>query len=69
MRDAEIVSLYREWSEATYAAGFMSIGPSPSFMVKQFRDWLRTRGDGWNRINAEQYELAMLDEFHRQERN
>ncbi len=70
--DGEIVALYQEWSEELYCAGFMSIGSIPSHMVEQFRVWLRTRGtrgEGWNRINATQYELEMLDEYHRQERN
>ena len=60
MDDNEIVTLYEEWSERFWAAGFMD--PSKG-MVRQFRDWL---GDREPRQRLD-YENEMLAEYHRQE--
>ncbi len=54
-----ILLLYREWSEETYAASFMS--PSKD-TVSAFTQWLENR----KQFGLEQYELDMLAEYNKQ---
>lgn len=59
--DEWIIQLYREWSEETWAAGFM--GPSPS-VVKQFYAWV----DALPLQPREDYEQEMIDIFRKIDR-
>lgn len=62
--DAELLRLYREWSEQAYAAGF-EIGDE--FHVQKFRRWLEWREKQPVRP-LHDYERDMLAEYRRQER-
>jgi hypothetical protein len=61
MTDEEILSLYSQWSEEYYCAGFLT---PDSLSVLEFRKWLTAL-----RLKPVQYdyEREMLEEFHRQE--
>ena len=62
--DADLVRLYRVWSERKYAADFED---ATSYNVSHFRTWLRQRETQPVR-GLHDYERAMLDEYRRQER-
>lgn len=66
MTDAEIIELYRRWSEETYCAGFMH---ADSGRVAEFRAWLPGPMGSWAAETAKLYELEMLAEYRRQEEN
>lgn len=60
--DAEVVNLYREWSEACFSAGFMGADDYRGY-VEDFRGWLKDA----DRPALLVYEKEMLTEFRRQE--
>ncbi len=64
MTDAEIIELYRRWSEETYCAGFLH---PEAQSVSEFREWLPGPIGTWTPETAKHYELEMLQEFRRQE--
>ena len=63
LSDAEIVRLYREYSEACWCAGFMASSP---LIVGEFRGWLAKKQAKPKR-EPNPYETEMLAEYHRQE--
>jgi len=64
MTDSEILSLYSQWGEEYYCAGFLS--PS-SEAVKDFRQWLNDPRKLYLKPVQYDYEKEMLEEFHKQE--
>ncbi len=64
MTDQRILELYRLWSEEFYYAQFMH--PSPE-LVQGFREWLRDEHPDHTPVTIG-YELEMLAEFHKQEK-
>ena len=60
MTNAQIIELYRQYSELRWAAGFMHPGEE---IVRSFREWLATAETG----PILDYEKEMLEIFHRQE--
>ena len=63
MMDKDILSLYSQWSEEYYCAGFLT--PSPE-TVKEFCNWLKSRQLESRSVQSV-YEKEMLEEFHKQE--
>jgi len=63
--DEELLSLYSQWSEEYYCAGFLH--PSPE-SIKGFRKWLNDPRKLYLRTVQYDYERDMLEEFHKQER-
>ena len=62
--NSEILALYCQWSEEYYCAGFLH--PSPE-VIKEFRRWLHDPRK-WYPIPVQyDYEIEMLEEFHKQE--
>ena len=64
--DKEILALYSQWSEEYYCAGFLH--PSPE-VVKAFREWLNNPRKLDLKPIQYDYEIEMLEEFHKQEEN
>ena len=62
LSDAELVELYRRWSEEFWCAGFMS---ATEGTVRQFRKWLTTLGRDVPEVSTD-YELEFLTEYKRQ---
>ena len=62
MTDAEIVKLYRIWSEESYSAGFLHATPES---VMQFRQWLKSKP--LNERLLLNYEQDLVTEFRKQE--
>jgi len=63
LTDTEVLALYRQWSERTYASGFEA---SSAYIVQQFRAWLCNQVLDSQRPFRD-YERAMLAEYRRQE--
>jgi len=64
MTDEEILSLYGQWSEEFYCAGFLT--PDP-LSIQAFRKWLHDPSKPYLRPVQYEYEKEMLKEFHKQE--
>ena len=60
--DSEVIRLYREWSELTWASGFYRSSPA---VVGHFRRWLTQQVSQLHKFKD--YELEMLAEFRKQE--
>jgi len=64
MSDEEILTLYSQWSEEYYCAGFLT--PN-SRSIQAFRTWLHDPRKLYVRSVQYDYEREMLEEFHKQE--
>ena len=65
LSDAEVIALYKEWSDEQYSARFMT--PVPGF-VTQFRTWLAERDSSYRvDYRDDASNIAMLAEYRRQE--
>ena len=60
--DAELLALYRAWSEDFYAASFLT--PSPG-TVASFRGWLKAQDREHKPLD--EYEKRFLWQYHSQE--
>jgi len=63
MTDEEILSLYSQWSEEYYCAGFLDASPAT---VSAFRKWLNDPRKLYLKPIQYDYEREMLDEFYKQ---
>ena len=63
MTDEEILSLYSQWSEEYYCAGFLCASPET---VSAFRKWLNDPRKLYLKPIQYDYEREMLDEFYKQ---
>tara|TARA_B100000949_G_scaffold189117_1_gene172100 strand:+ start:366 stop:575 length:210 start_codon:yes stop_codon:yes gene_type:complete len=64
MTDEEILSLYSQWSEEFYCAGFFY---GSSGTIRDFRKWLNDPRKLYLKPVQYDYEREMLKEFHKQE--
>ena len=64
MMDEEILSLYSQWSEEFYCAGFFYVSPGT---INDFRKWINDPRKLYLKPIQYDYEREMLEEFHKQE--
>lgn len=63
--DIDLINLYREWSERTWAAGFVE---PTQINVESFRQYLTQRKPEFFRYDILEYEQRFIDEFNKQEK-